>query len=68
MGGLGASYPLPGGIAGVGAGLVAAGLIPLFTRGADVNTPAGTQVEMVLGGPLTLQPANLAVAEAPGTP
>ena len=68
IGGLGSGHPLAGGIAGVGAGLAAAGLVSLFTRGADVNIPAGTQVEMVLQRPLTLEPANLAAAGAPGTP
>lgn len=68
IGGLGSGHPLAGGIAGVGAGLAAAGLVSLFTRGADVNIPAGTQVEMVLQRPLTLKPANLAAAGSPGTP
>ena len=31
----------------------------LFTRGADVNIPSGTQVEMVLQRPLQVQEANL---------
>lgn len=68
IGGLDSGHPLAGGIAGVGAGLAAAGLVSLFTRGADVNIPAGTQVEMVLQRPLTLEPENLAAAGAAGTP
>ena len=59
IGGLGAGHPLAGGIAGVGAGLAAAGIASLFTRGADVNIPSGTQVEMVLQRPLLLEEANL---------
>lgn len=65
--GLGSGHPLGGGIAGIGAGLATAGLVSLFTRGADVNIDAGTQVEMVLQRPLLLQDENLAAAGAPGT-
>jgi hypothetical protein len=68
IGGLGSGHPLAGGVAGIGAGLAAAGLVSLFTRGADVNIPAGTQVEMVLQRPLTLEAENLAAAGSPGTP
>lgn len=68
IGGLGAGHPLAGGLAGVGAGLATAGLVSLFTRGADVNIESGTQVEMVLQRPLLLEPKNLAAAGAPGTP
>jgi hypothetical protein len=68
IGGLGAGHPLAGGLAGVGAGLATAGLVSLFTRGADVNIESGTQVEMVLQRPLLLQPENLAATGAPGTP
>lgn len=53
-------HALAGGLAGVGAGLAAVGLATLFTRGADVNIPKGTQVVMVLQRPLILQQANLA--------
>lgn len=67
IGGLGAGHPLAGGIAGIGAGLAAAGLVSLFTRGADVNIDPGTQVEMVLQRPLILEDANLGGASAPGT-
>ncbi len=37
MAGLGSGHPLAGGLAGIGAGLAAVGLVSLFTRGADVN-------------------------------
>ncbi len=59
IGGLGAGHPLAGGIAGVGAGLAAMGVASLFTRGADVNIPRGTQVEMVLQRPLVVEEENL---------
>ncbi len=54
-------------IAGIGAGLATAGLVSLFTRGADVNIESGTQVEMVLQRPLILEEENLAGAGAPGS-
>jgi type IV secretion system protein VirB10 len=57
--GLGSDHPLAGGIAGIGAGVAAAGIVSLFTRGADVNIESGTQVEMVLQRPLLLEEANL---------
>ena len=60
IGGLGSGHPLAGGLAGIGAGLATAGLVSLFTRGADVNIDSGTQVEMVLQRPLILQEENLA--------
>jgi hypothetical protein len=63
--GLGSGHPLAGGIAGVGAGLAAMGIASLFTRGADVNIPRGTQVEMVLQRPLILQQENLGSAAPP---
>jgi len=53
-------HPLEGGLAGVGVGLATVGLVSLFTRGADVHIPAGTQVEMVLQRPLVLEQENLA--------
>ena len=65
--GIGSGHPLAGGIAGIGAGLATAGLVSLFTRGADVNIDSGTQVEMVLQRPLILEEANLAGVGAPGT-
>ena len=58
IGGLGSGHPLAGGVAGIGAGLAAAGLVSLFTRGADVNIESGTQVEMVLQRPLILEDAE----------
>jgi type IV secretion system protein VirB10 len=59
IGGLGSGHPLAGGVAGIGAGLAAAGLVSLFTRGADVNIESGAQVEMVLQRPLILEEQNL---------
>ena len=67
IGGLNSNHPVAGGIAGVGAGLAAAGLVSLFTRGADVNIESGTQVEMVLQRPLILEEENLAGVSAPGS-
>ena len=64
--GLGSGHPLAGGIGGIGAGLAAAGLVALFTRGADVNIEQGTQVEMVLQRPLILEDANLSPSVADG--
>jgi hypothetical protein len=66
VGGLSSGHPLAGGIAGVGAGLAAVGLVSLFTRGADVNIESGTQVEMVLQRPLLLQEENLSDVTVPG--
>jgi hypothetical protein len=68
IGGLEGGHPVEGGLIGVGAGLAAAGIVSLFTRGADVSIPSGTQVEMVLQRPLILEPENLAGVGAPGTP
>jgi len=59
LGGLESGHPLAGGIAGIGAGLATAGVVALFTRGADVNIEQGTQVEMVLQRPLILEDGNL---------
>ncbi len=64
IGGLESGHGLAGGLEGIGAGLAAAGVVALFTRGADVNIEAGTQVEMVLQRPLILQEANLSSAPA----
>ncbi|HMG85575.1 MAG TPA: hypothetical protein VK574_07520 [Terracidiphilus sp.] len=64
--GLGGGHPLAGSFGGLGAGLAAVGLVSLFTRGADVNIEAGTQVEMVLQRPLILEEENLAEGTAPG--
>jgi type IV secretion system protein VirB10 len=59
IGGLAGGHPLAGGLAGIGAGVAAAGLVSLFTRGADVNIESGAQVEMVLQRPLLLEEENL---------
>lgn len=59
-------HPIAGGVVGIAAGAAAAGLVSLFTRGADVSIPQGTQVEMVLQRPLILQQENLAGVGAPG--
>jgi hypothetical protein len=64
--GLGTGHPVAGGFEGIGAGLAAVGLVSLFTRGADVNIPAGTQVEMVFQRPLILEQENLASETVPG--
>jgi hypothetical protein len=66
IGGLEDGHPIAGGIAGVGAGLAAAGIVALFTRGADVDIPNGTQVEMVLQRPLMLEDANLSATVVQG--
>jgi type IV secretion system protein VirB10 len=59
IGGIPGGHPLAGGLAGLGAGAAAVGLVSLFTRGADVNIQSGTQVEMVLQRPLLLEEENL---------
>jgi len=66
IGGLEDGHPLAGGIAGIGAGLAATGIVALFTRGADVDIPNGTQVEMVLQRPLLLEDANLSATVVQG--
>lgn len=66
IGGIAGGHPLAGGLGGVGAGLAAMGLVSLFTRGADVHIPQGTQVEMLLQRPLVLEQENLAGVGAPG--
>jgi hypothetical protein len=67
IGGIAGGHPIAGSLGGVGAGLAAMGLVSLFTRGADVSIPSGTQVEMILQRPLLLEEANLAGVNAPGT-
>jgi hypothetical protein len=62
--GLAHGHPLSGGLIGIGAGLATAGLVSLFTRGADVNIESGTQVEMELQRPLILEEENLASGAA----
>lgn len=64
--GIHSGHPIAGGLIGLGAGAAAAGIVSLFTRGADVSIPRGTQVEMVLQRPLILQQENVAGASAPG--
>jgi hypothetical protein len=59
IGGAATGHPIEGGLAGLGAGALTVGLVSLFTRNADVNIPAGTQVEMLLQQPLQLQDSNL---------
>ena len=67
IGGLGSGHPVEGGLYGVAGGLAAAGIVTLFTRGADVDIQSGTQVEMILQRPLILEDENLAAAGSPGT-
>jgi type IV secretion system protein VirB10 len=57
--GIPSGHPLAGGLAGIAAGVAAAGLVSLFTRGADVNIQKGTEVEMMLQRPLILEEENL---------
>jgi hypothetical protein len=66
IGGLESGHPLAGGIAGVAAGLATAGVVALFTRGADVDIASGTQVEMVLQRPLLLEENNLSTTGQDG--
>jgi len=69
IGGIESGHGVEGGLYGIGAGLATAGVVALFTRGADVNIDAGTQVEMVLQRPLALEDANLRPAgEQSGAP
>jgi hypothetical protein len=65
--GAASGHPLAGGLGGLAAGAAAAGIVSLFTRGADVSLPTGTQVEMILQRPLLLEDANLAGVTPPGT-
>jgi hypothetical protein len=62
--GLPSGHPLAGGLIGIGAGLATAGVVSLFTRGADVSIEAGTQVEMELQRPLILEEENLSASGA----
>jgi hypothetical protein len=74
IGGLPSDHPLAGGLAGAGAGLAAAGIVALFTHNADVNIPAGSQLEMVIQRPIEIQqtdltgPSPLVPANAPQQP
>jgi hypothetical protein len=72
IGGLEGGHPVAGGLIGIAAGLATVGIVSLFTRGADVDIPNGSQVEMVLQRPLLLEEENLSAtvpngAAAPGT-
>jgi len=67
IGGLGSGHPVAGGLVGIGAGLATVGIVSLFTRGADVEIPNGSQVEMVLQRPLLLEDANLSATPPDGT-
>ncbi|HEY2858990.1 MAG TPA: hypothetical protein VGJ21_11280 [Terracidiphilus sp.] len=58
-------HPIAGTLGGMGAGLAAAGIVALFTRGADVNIDAGAQVEMVLQRSLLLEEGNLNAGGSP---
>ncbi len=66
IGGLQSGHPLEGGVIGIAAGLATAGIVSIFTRGADVDIPNGSQVEMVLQRPLLLEEENLAAASPDG--
>jgi len=66
IGGLEAGHPVAGGLTGIAAGLATAGVVALFTRGADVDIPSGAQVEMVLQRPLLLEDANLSATVMEG--
>jgi hypothetical protein len=64
IGGAQSGHPIIGGLAGLGAGAAAVGLVSLFTKNADLDIPSGTQVEMELQRPLILEEENMA---APGS-
>lgn len=66
IGGLEGGHPIEGGVIGIAAGLATAGIVSLFTRGADVDIPNGSQVEMVLQRPLLLEEENLSSASPDG--
>ena len=66
IGGVESGHGVAGGLYGIGAGLATAGIVSLFTRGADVNIESGTQIEMILQRPLVLEEANLAGVGPPG--
>jgi len=68
IGGLESGHGVAGGLYGIGAGLATAGIVSLFTRGADVNIESGTQIEMILQRPLVLEEANLVGVGPPGAP
>jgi len=66
IGGAASGHTAAGLGAGLGGGLAAMALATVFTRGADVNLEAGTQVEMVLQRPLVLEENNLTGGAAQG--
>jgi hypothetical protein len=68
IGGLEGGHPIVGGLAGIAAGLATTRVVALFTRGADVDIPSGTQVEMILQRPLLLEQENLSPVGPDGTP
>ena len=65
IGGAESDHAAAGALGGMAGGLAAAGIIALFTRGADVDMEAGSQVEMVLQRPLLLEEDNLTAATGP---
>jgi type IV secretion system protein VirB10 len=65
IGGAESDHAAAGALGGMAGGLAAAGIVALFTRGADVDMEAGSQVEMVLQRPLLLEEENLATATGP---
>jgi type IV secretion system protein VirB10 len=60
IGGAESDHAAAGAFGGMAAGLAAAGIVALFTRGADVDLESGSQVEMVLQRTLVLEEENLA--------
>ncbi len=64
--GAAAGHPIAGLAGGLGAGLAGMALATVFTRGADVNLEAGSQVEMILQRPLVLEEDNLTSGTAAG--
>lgn len=68
IGGAQSGHPIIGGLAGLGAGAAAVGLVSLFTKNADLDIPSGTQVEMELQRPLILEEENLAAPGSPSSP
>jgi type IV secretion system protein VirB10 len=62
IGGAESDHAAAGAFGGMAAGLAAAGIVALFTRGADVDLESGSQVEMVLQRPLLLEEENLAAS------
>jgi hypothetical protein len=68
IGGAVSGHPIEGGLAGLGVGAAAVGLVSLFTRNADLDIPSGTQVEMELQRPLILEEENVAAAGSAAAP